>query len=159
MFEWICWAVHPSTITLFVGIAASWLHTIVRKLSILKVTLTWRMKMAYLSYTTYKKSTQVTYTIIIHVTCVHIALLFNAVSMWFMFFDMAIMLRLLLDEWNNFLERINCKNESEVWENEENILQLRHWVSLRGQTLCRTGTVRIIFSFKFLCFFSFLFFS
>ncbi|KAI8540658.1 hypothetical protein RHMOL_Rhmol08G0003600 [Rhododendron molle] len=42
------------------------------------------------------------------------------------------------DEWTNFLERITCKNESEVWENEENILQLRHWVSLRGQTLCRT---------------------
>ncbi|KAG5534087.1 hypothetical protein RHGRI_022278 [Rhododendron griersonianum] len=42
------------------------------------------------------------------------------------------------DEWTNFLERITCKNESEVWENEENVLQLRHWVSLRGQTLCRT---------------------
>ncbi|XP_057496432.1 callose synthase 5 [Actinidia eriantha] len=42
------------------------------------------------------------------------------------------------DEWNNFLERINCKHDSEVWETEENILQLRHWVSLRGQTLCRT---------------------
>lgn len=42
------------------------------------------------------------------------------------------------DEWKNFLERLNCKNESEVWENEENILHLRHWVSLRGQTLCRT---------------------
>ena len=44
-----------------------------------------------------------------------------------------------LDEWNNFMERVNCKNESEVRENEENILHLRHWVSLRGQTLCRTG--------------------
>ncbi|KAM7257949.1 hypothetical protein ACFE04_013690 [Oxalis oulophora] len=42
------------------------------------------------------------------------------------------------DEWNNFIERLNCQKESEVWENEENILQLRHWVSLRGQTLCRT---------------------
>ncbi|XP_072974060.1 callose synthase 5-like isoform X1 [Typha angustifolia] len=42
------------------------------------------------------------------------------------------------DEWNNFMERINCKRESEVWGNEENILQLRHWASLRGQTLCRT---------------------
>ncbi|CAN1352837.1 Callose synthase 5 [Linum perenne] len=42
------------------------------------------------------------------------------------------------DEWTNFMERINCKKESEVWENEENILQLRHWASLRGQTLCRT---------------------
>ncbi|CAI9108896.1 OLC1v1008598C1 [Oldenlandia corymbosa var. corymbosa] len=43
------------------------------------------------------------------------------------------------DEWNNFLERLNC-NEFEVWENEENILQLRHWASLRGQTLSRTGS-------------------
>lgn len=47
----------------------------------------------------------------------------------------------LSDEWNNFMERLNCKKESEVWENDENILQLRHWVSLRGQTLCRTGNV------------------
>lgn len=49
-----------------------------------------------------------------------------------------------LDEWNNFMERLNCKKESEVWENEENILHLRHWVSLRGQTLCRTGRFLII---------------
>ncbi|XP_022879526.1 callose synthase 5-like [Olea europaea var. sylvestris] len=41
------------------------------------------------------------------------------------------------DEWNNFMERLNC-NEHEVWENEENILQIRHWASLRGQTLSRT---------------------
>ncbi|XP_022750939.1 callose synthase 5 [Durio zibethinus] len=41
------------------------------------------------------------------------------------------------DEWNNFIERLNCK-ETEIFENDENILQLRHWVSLRGQTLCRT---------------------
>ncbi|XP_077211954.1 callose synthase 5-like [Tasmannia lanceolata] len=42
------------------------------------------------------------------------------------------------DEWNNFMERLNCKQRSEVWENEENVLHLRHWASLRGQTLCRT---------------------
>ncbi|XP_027344376.1 callose synthase 5-like [Abrus precatorius] len=42
------------------------------------------------------------------------------------------------DEWNNFLERLDCKKDSEIWEKEENILQLRHWASLRGQTLCRT---------------------
>uniref|UniRef100_A0A7N0TVA2 1,3-beta-glucan synthase n=1 Tax=Kalanchoe fedtschenkoi TaxID=63787 RepID=A0A7N0TVA2_KALFE len=42
------------------------------------------------------------------------------------------------DEWKNFLERLTCKTDSEVWQSEENILQLRHWVSLRGQTLCRT---------------------
>lgn len=44
-----------------------------------------------------------------------------------------------LDEWNNFMERMNCKKELDVWENEENVLHLRYWVSLRGQTLCRTG--------------------
>ncbi|KAF7840107.1 callose synthase 5 [Senna tora] len=42
------------------------------------------------------------------------------------------------DEWNNFMERLGCKKDSEIWEKEENILQLRHWASLRGQTLCRT---------------------
>uniref|UniRef100_M8B5E0 1,3-beta-glucan synthase n=1 Tax=Aegilops tauschii TaxID=37682 RepID=M8B5E0_AEGTA len=42
------------------------------------------------------------------------------------------------DEWDNFMERIDCKKETEVWGNEENVLQLRHWASLRGQTLCRT---------------------
>ncbi|KAL8477569.1 hypothetical protein ACS0TY_029749 [Phlomoides rotata] len=41
------------------------------------------------------------------------------------------------DEWNNFMERINCKG-SEILENDENVLQLRHWASLRGQTLSRT---------------------
>ncbi|KAK8658810.1 hypothetical protein V6N13_029031 [Hibiscus sabdariffa] len=41
------------------------------------------------------------------------------------------------DEWSNFIERLNCK-ENEILENDEKILQLRHWVSLRGQTLCRT---------------------
>ncbi|PHT31778.1 Callose synthase 3 [Capsicum baccatum] len=50
------------------------------------------------------------------------------------------------DEWNNFMERIGCKKEQEVWENEENILQLRHWASLRGQTLSRTGTFKYFFS-------------
>ncbi|KAH6765351.1 callose synthase 5 [Perilla frutescens var. hirtella] len=45
--------------------------------------------------------------------------------------------RIYPDEWSNFLERINCKG-SEIWENEENVLQLRHWASLRGQTLSRT---------------------
>ncbi|CAN8270758.1 unnamed protein product [Cochlearia groenlandica] len=41
------------------------------------------------------------------------------------------------DEWTNFLERLDCK-DGEVLSNDENILQVRHWVSLRGQTLFRT---------------------
>ncbi|KAG9441282.1 hypothetical protein H6P81_017136 [Aristolochia fimbriata] len=44
------------------------------------------------------------------------------------------------DEWNNFMERINCKGDSlsEILKNEENVLLLRLWASLRGQTLFRT---------------------
>ncbi|KAF8011957.1 hypothetical protein BT93_I0167 [Corymbia citriodora subsp. variegata] len=42
------------------------------------------------------------------------------------------------DEWDNFKERLNCHQDSEAFESDENILQLRHWVSLRGQTLLRT---------------------
>ncbi|OIW00473.1 hypothetical protein TanjilG_05823 [Lupinus angustifolius] len=42
------------------------------------------------------------------------------------------------DEWNNFMERLDCKKDSEIWEKDKNVLQLRHWASLRGQTLCRT---------------------
>ncbi|KAK7350886.1 hypothetical protein VNO77_09919 [Canavalia gladiata] len=42
------------------------------------------------------------------------------------------------DEWNNFMERLACKKDSDIWEKDEHILQLRHWASLRGQTLCRT---------------------
>jgi hypothetical protein len=45
--------------------------------------------------------------------------------------------------WNNFMGRINSKRGSEVGANEENVLQLRHWASLRGQTLCRTGSLII----------------
>ncbi|KAK6125574.1 hypothetical protein DH2020_040684 [Rehmannia glutinosa] len=52
-------------------------------------------------------------------------------------YSIGIHLYLHSDEWNNFMERLNCK-ENEILENEENILQLRHWASLRGQTLCRT---------------------
>ncbi|GJY68520.1 callose synthase 5 [Tanacetum coccineum] len=44
----------------------------------------------------------------------------------------------LSDEWENFMERVNCKEDSEIFESDERILQLRHWVSLRGQTLYRT---------------------
>lgn len=54
----------------------------------------------------------------------------------------------ILDEWDNFMERINCKEDSEIYDNEESTLQLRHWVSLRGQTLCGTGTLCVIINLK-----------
>ena len=38
-----------------------------------------------------------------------------------------------LDEWTNFLERI------EVHPKDEKMDLTRHWVSYRGQTLSRTG--------------------
>ncbi|GKA81563.1 callose synthase 5-like protein [Tanacetum coccineum] len=35
-------------------------------------------------------------------------------------------------------ERKNCKEDSEIFESDERVFHLRHWVSLRGQTLYRT---------------------
>ncbi|KAJ8436465.1 hypothetical protein Cgig2_000450 [Carnegiea gigantea] len=42
------------------------------------------------------------------------------------------------DEWDNFLERVNCKSEEELRYNEELEEELRLWASYRGQTLTRT---------------------
>ncbi|KAL0418553.1 UNVERIFIED_CONTAM: Callose synthase 3 [Sesamum radiatum] len=42
------------------------------------------------------------------------------------------------DEWNNFLERVNCLNEEELRGSDELEEQLRLWASYRGQTLTRT---------------------
>ena len=43
------------------------------------------------------------------------------------------------DEWNNFLERVDCYNEEELRGSDELEEQLRLWASYRGQTLTRTG--------------------
>lgn len=42
------------------------------------------------------------------------------------------------DEWDNFLERVKCKNEEELKDSEELEEDLRLWASYRGQTLTRT---------------------
>uniref|UniRef100_A0A1D1XVQ2 1,3-beta-glucan synthase n=2 Tax=Anthurium amnicola TaxID=1678845 RepID=A0A1D1XVQ2_9ARAE len=43
------------------------------------------------------------------------------------------------DEWNNFLERVNCKTDEELRSREEELEEeLRLWASYRGQTLART---------------------
>ncbi|XP_074292590.1 callose synthase 3-like [Silene latifolia] len=42
------------------------------------------------------------------------------------------------DEWDNFLERADCKNEEELRDSEELEEELRLWASYRGQTLTRT---------------------
>ncbi|KAK4419494.1 Callose synthase 3 [Sesamum alatum] len=42
------------------------------------------------------------------------------------------------DEWNNFLERVNCSSEEELRGSDELEEQLRLWASYRGQTLTRT---------------------
>lgn len=47
------------------------------------------------------------------------------------------------------MERIDCKEDSGIFESDENILQLRHWVSLRGQTLCRTSNMKLIILIKY----------
>ncbi|MQL91252.1 hypothetical protein Taro_023857, partial [Colocasia esculenta] len=51
------------------------------------------------------------------------------------------------DEWKNFLERIGKDEnspESELFENENDMLELRFWASYRGQTLARTGTIVLL---------------
>jgi hypothetical protein len=56
-----------------------------------------------------------------------------------------------LDEWENFLERLDLGKESEnrkdtdYWAGETE-LELRRWASTRGQTLFRTGIKMIKFS-------------
>lgn len=46
------------------------------------------------------------------------------------------------DEWRNFLARIGRDEnalDSELFESQSDILELRFWASYRGQTLGRTG--------------------
>lgn len=47
----------------------------------------------------------------------------------------------LIDEWENFLERIGKgdSGDAELEESETSALELRFWASYRGQTLARTG--------------------
>ncbi|XP_071742629.1 callose synthase 2-like [Rutidosis leptorrhynchoides] len=42
------------------------------------------------------------------------------------------------DEWDNFLQRVDCKNEDELKGLPDMEDQLRHWASYRGQTLTKT---------------------
>ncbi|KAK1413367.1 hypothetical protein QVD17_35139 [Tagetes erecta] len=44
------------------------------------------------------------------------------------------------DEWENFLQRVDCKNEDELkgLPDKEYEYHLRHWASYRGQTLTKT---------------------
>jgi len=51
---------------------------------------------------------------------------------------------LIEDEWKNFLERVGCKNEEGLREDEELEEKLRLWASYRGQTLTRTGIVYLL---------------
>lgn len=61
-------------------------------------------------------------------------------------------LRKQTDEWNNFLERVNCSSEEGLKgsdELEEDLRQdLRLWASYRGQTLTRTGTLSTYVSYR-----------
>lgn len=50
----------------------------------------------------------------------------------------------IVDEWNNFLERMNCNSEEELRMLDELEEELRLWASYRGQTLTKTGK-RFIF--------------
>ncbi|XP_048541404.1 callose synthase 3-like isoform X2 [Triticum urartu] len=42
------------------------------------------------------------------------------------------------DEWKNFLERMQCLGEEDLYATKDLEVELRHWASYRGQTLTRT---------------------
>ncbi|KAI4326688.1 hypothetical protein MLD38_031975 [Melastoma candidum] len=46
--------------------------------------------------------------------------------------------KIFSDEWNNFLERVNCRSEEECRSSDELEEKLRLWASCRSQTLTRT---------------------
>lgn len=111
-----------------------------RKLSTQKVILRWKMKTVYQSFTISKRFIQVPFYYQLLENELPFSVMFLSLFCY-LFFVCLTPLCFLLDEWTNFMERIGCTKDQEVWENEENILLLRHWASLRGQTLCRTGTL------------------
>lgn len=117
-----------------------------RKLSTQKAILRWKMKTVYQSFTISKRFIQVSFYYQLLENEIPFSMMCSPPYFIGVFLVCLTPLCFLLDEWNNFMERIGCKKEQEVWENEENILQLRHWASLRGQTLCRTGTFKYFFS-------------
>lgn len=45
----------------------------------------------------------------------------------------------LIDEWENFLERVQCSSEEDLKGNLKLEEELRLWASYRGQTLTKTG--------------------
>lgn len=56
------------------------------------------------------------------------------------------------DEWENFLARIGRDEnapDSELSDNQNDMLELRFWASYRGQTLARTG--KIFFLSRIIC--------
>jgi len=57
----------------------------------------------------------------------------------------------LADEWANFLERIGRgeSSEDDFKDSPSDTLELRFWVSYRGQTLARTGQFVFFISFGY----------
>jgi len=57
----------------------------------------------------------------------------------------------LADEWANFLERIGHgeSSEDDFKDSPSDTLELRFWVSYRGQTLARTGQFVFFISFGY----------
>jgi len=42
------------------------------------------------------------------------------------------------DEWQNFLQRVNVRDEAKLFQDRDLLVELRLWASFRGQTLART---------------------
>lgn len=59
---------------------------------------------------------------------------------------------IIIDEWKNFLARINhdeTAQDSELFDSASDALALRFWASYRGQTLARTGMYILPFLYSF----------
>lgn len=122
-------------------LAVLWLPTTVKKQYIPKVILIWRMKMVN-NYILSTKDLFPGFLSVLFPFNLHASIICYQVTKF-----STLSLIMIPDDygWNNFMGRINSKRGSEVGANEENVLQLRHWASLRGQTLCRTGESNWLF--------------
>jgi len=102
------------------------------------------MRMEFPFFSTCKKFTQVIFSLAYH--------LLELIFMQFFWSALCplstetdfLCTNLIEDEWKNFLERVGCKNEEELREDEELEEKLRLWASYRGQTLTRTGIVYLL---------------
>jgi hypothetical protein len=101
------------------------------------------MRMEFPFFSTCKKFTQVFFSLAYHLLELIFMRFFLCVCPLSSETDFLCTI-LIEDEWKNFLERVGCKNEEVLREDEQLEEKLCLWVSYRGQTLTRTGIVYLL---------------